>query len=253
MTVREVPTKPTGLRSDLVRALAPAPLLRAAEKNAARVMNGHFAVFNQWTEIDSFWEGRFMEMFTPGAFKKTITEGQDRMRVLYQHGRDASTGMKPLGKIDTLREDETGAYYEVPLFDTQYVRELIPALENGQLGASFQFDSLREEWNQAPKRSATNPEGLPERTVKEARVPEFGPVTFGAYPAASSGIMRSLTDEYRADAIAGDPVALRAYDAFLKSRIAPSPLVAARKRTSGTTAVISRTDFIALLNKSARE
>jgi hypothetical protein len=40
-----------------------------------------------------------------------------------------------------------------------------------------------------------NPQGIPERTVTQARVVEFGPCTFGAYKDATAGL-RSLTDEF---------------------------------------------------------
>jgi hypothetical protein len=55
---------------------------------------------------------------------------------------------------------------------------------------------VRENLDQAPRASAYNPNGLPERTITEARVLEFGPVTFGAYDAATAGV-RSLTDRFR--------------------------------------------------------
>lgn len=158
-------------------------------------MVGHFAVFDQWAEIDSVFEGHFLERIEPGAFAKTFRENRGRMRVLFQHGMDTIVGGKVLGAIDTLREDDDGAYYEVPLFDTSYNRDLIPALETNQYGASFRFTVMREEFNNKPKRSRHNPEGLPERTLKEVRVPEFGPVTFPAYEGATAGL-RSLTDEY---------------------------------------------------------
>jgi hypothetical protein len=52
----------------------------------------------------------------------------------------------------------------------------------------------RDEVNESPDRSDANPDGLPERTIKEAQVMEFGPVTFPAYAGATAGV-RSLTDE----------------------------------------------------------
>jgi len=51
-----------------------------------------------------------------------------------------------------------------------------------------------------PSRSTFNPDGIPERTITEAQVMEFGPVTFPAYSRATAGV-RSLTDWYRS----GDP------------------------------------------------
>ncbi len=165
------------------------------EPAAMPTLHGHFAVFNRWTEIDSYFEGNFMERFAPGAFKKTFREQRDRMRVLFQHGRDSQIGDKPLGPIADLREDGEGAYYEVPLLDTDYNRELIPGLEAGLYGASFRFRVVREEVNTDPGESADNPKGLPERTIREAQVMEFGPVTFPAYDAATAGV-RSLTDDF---------------------------------------------------------
>lgn len=166
-----------------------------ASPDAMPTLTGHFAVFNRWTEIDSFFEGNFMERFAPGAFKKTFAEQRDRMRVLFQHGRDSHIGDKPLGPIETLREDDTGAFYEVPLLDTEYNRELIPGLEAGLYGASFRFRVVREEIDAEPGVSKDNPAGLPERTIREAQVVEFGPVTFPAYDAATAGL-RSMTDDF---------------------------------------------------------
>jgi HK97 family phage prohead protease len=155
---------------------------------------GHFATFNDWAEISSTYEGHFMERVAPGAFKKTFRENRDRMRVLFQHGQDPQIGDKPLGPIETLREDETGAFYEVPLLtDTAYVRELLPGLRKGLYGASFRFSVIKERFDTDAKVSTHNPLALPERTIQEAKVMEFGPVTFGAYDTATAGV-RSLTD-----------------------------------------------------------
>jgi hypothetical protein len=55
-------------------------------------------------------------------------------------------------------------------------------------GASHRFSVLREDIVEKPEPSPSNPRGLQERTVKEARlIPEFGPVTFPAYAGATAG------------------------------------------------------------------
>lgn len=169
---------------------------------------GHFAVFNRWTEIDSLWEGRFMESIAPGAFKKSFQEHRGRMRCLFQHGKDPQVGDKVLGPIRELREDDEGAYYEVPLYDTSYNRDLLPALSDGQYGASFRFTVMKESIDDSPERSEWNPEGIPQRVVQELRCPEFGPVTFPAYADATAGI-RSLTDDFIIMQLAGDPERLQ--------------------------------------------
>lgn len=189
-------------RDDLVRASLPGVEVRAAGDGAPRTMTGHFSVFDQWTRISSSWEGTFMERFAPGAFTKTFKESTPK--VLFQHGKDPQVGDKPLGTIRSISEDAQGAAYEVELLDTAYVRDLIPGLEAGLYGASFRFSVVKEDFDPNPKRSAHNPDGIPERTVREARVMEFGPVTFPAYAGATAG-MRSMTDEFLISRLAADP------------------------------------------------
>ena len=90
-----------------------------------------FATFNAWARIDSAFEGDFLERIAPGAFAHTLAHDRNRVKVLFQHGRDPQIGDKVLGVPTLLREDEQGAAYEVPLFDTQYVAELLPGLRAG--------------------------------------------------------------------------------------------------------------------------
>jgi hypothetical protein len=53
----------------------------------------------------------------------------------------------------------------------------------------------KEHRNEKAKASPTTPEGLPDRTIHEAEVFEFGPVSYPAYAGATAGI-RSGTDAY---------------------------------------------------------
>jgi HK97 family phage prohead protease len=160
-----------------------------AESQDDPIMHGHFSVFDEWTEIDSYFEGHFLERIAPGAYKKTFRENRNDIKPLFQHGYDPQVGDKPLGPIADLREDETGAYYEVALLDAPYVRnDILPGLKAGLYGASFRFQMIREDFNAKPERSDHNPDSLPERTLKELRVFEFGPVTFPAYPSATAGV-----------------------------------------------------------------
>lgn len=199
------PTPPP--RENLYRAVHGGLTLAAAQGEPAgtgRTLTGHFAVFDQWTEISSVIEGRFLEQVAPGAFQKTFAQQGNRIRVLLEHGNDPSVGQKPLGSITDLREDPTGAYYEVSLLDAGYVNDLKPALEAGLYGASFRFRVIREDFVARPAKSTENPNGLPTRRILEAQVFEFGPVLWGAYPAATADI-RSVTDEFTYGALAADP------------------------------------------------
>lgn len=192
---------------NLFRGMAAPVELRADDDApAGKTMAGHFAVFDEWTEIDSWFEGRFLERLAPGVFAKSINDGLPNVRVQFDHGHDPHIGGAPLGHPEVVKEDKRGAYYEVELFDTDYNRDrIIPLLEGrlmdgtvtgrSALGASFRFRVIKDEWDEEPGRSDTNPDGLPERTIREVRLFEFGPVVFGAYPTATAG-MRCLTDYY---------------------------------------------------------
>lgn len=234
-------TNPRFPREDLVRAVRVGVQMRAhTDENTdpgtdgMPTLFGHFTPFNRWTEIQSMWEGNFMERVSPGAFKKTFRE--QTPKVLFQHGSDPQIGDKPLGAASVLREEEQGPYYEVELLDTAYVREIVPGLEAGLYGASFRFSVMREEWVDEPTPSDENPKGIPERTLKELRVAEFGPVTFPAYADASAGV-RSITDAFILQRLGENPERLRSMfeQAYpLEPKDAPStPDAAPTRGTSG--------------------
>ena len=144
---------------------------------------GYAAVFDSDTFIDSY-EGRFVERIAKGAFKRTLKNRGDRIKVLFNHGNDPSIGNMPLGKPSVIREDNVGLWVEVPLADTDYNRERIkPLLKNGALdGMSFRFavPAGGDEWDDSGD--------VPVRTVREAKLFEFGPVTFPAYAAATASL-----------------------------------------------------------------
>jgi HK97 family phage prohead protease len=163
-------------RENLIRAVMPAVEFRdTTEDDNGPTLYGYFSRSNEWTEIASAWEGNFMERFAPGAHKKTLREGRDRLRVLFQHGQDPEVGDKPIAEIRDVYEDDQGAFYEARLFDG-LPPLILEGLRAGQYGASFRFSVVREQWDEDPGASDHNPKGLPERTVKESRDAEFGPV-----------------------------------------------------------------------------
>lgn len=176
----------------------------ADEESAPRTMEVRFSPFGEWYEIDSMFEGRFLERTVPGAFKRAIDRGLPDVKVLFNHGFDPQVGDKPLGPIRSLTEEGDSPVGIVELLDTSYNRDLIPGLEAGVYGSSFRFRVVQEEWDDMPRRSERNPDGIPERTIKEVRLYEFGPVTFPANPAATAAV-RSATDSYYERLRARDP------------------------------------------------
>jgi HK97 family phage prohead protease len=187
-------------QGNLVRAISGCEIRDAGEGDTGPgTLTGYLATFNQWTEINSQREGHFMERMAPGAFARTIADNGSRMKVTFNHGKDPQLGDKVLGIPTVLEEDTRGVRYEVPLFATDYNRELAPGLKAGAYGSSFRFNVVADDYNKKAARSDYNPQGLPERTVRELSMAEFGPVTFPAYTGATAG-MRSLTDRFAADA-----------------------------------------------------
>jgi len=187
---------------DLVRAVTSAPsVLRADGAGDAGLgtLEVRFSPFGVWYEVNSWWEGNFMERTVRGAFSKTMAEALGArtmpVKMLYDHGFDPSIGNKPLAPVESLAEEKDSAVASGPLLDTTYVRDLIPGLQAGVYGSSFRFRVIQESWNDEPPVSDHNPKGIPERSVTEIRLYEQGPVTFPANPAATAGV-RSLTDTY---------------------------------------------------------
>ena len=201
---REVARVETLQGFEVVRAAPSATRARRDDGGGMPGLEVRFSAFGNWYEINSYFEGRFLERTERGAFAKTIAESRDRIKVLFDHGFDPQIGNKVLGAIKDLREDPDAAVGDVAMFDTTYNRDLLPGLEAGVYGSSMRMRVIKDEWNDEPGRSDYNPDGLPERTIKEVRLLEFGPVTFPANPESTAGV-RSLTDTYYERLRAVDP------------------------------------------------
>lgn len=190
-------------RDDLIRMVRSAQI-RATDDGDGRTLVGYAARFNEDTTINS-WEGEFVERIAPGAFKKTLLESRDQVKILFNHGMDPQIGDKPLGRAKVLKEDPEGLYVEVPLDDTSYNRDLIPLLKSGAIdGMSFRFSVIKDTWDEPTRKG-----GLPVRTLNEVKLMELGPVTFPAYQATTAGVRSResldkwllLPDEQRAQVL----------------------------------------------------
>jgi len=176
-------------REDLIRMTAG---IRADENDdGIRVLTGTPIVFNVWTEING-WEGHFKERIDPGALDKTLDERGDRVKVLFNHGYDPQIGEKPLGKPTMQEPRKDALHVEMPFADTSYNHDIIALLDAEALdGMSFRFAVIADEWEKLDS-------DMPERTVTELRLYEWGPVTFPAYEATTVGVRSAQElDEYR--------------------------------------------------------
>jgi phage head maturation protease len=149
---------------------------------------------DQWTRIDSAWDGPFLERIAPGTFGAAYAAAGNRLRILLSHGQDTTVGDKPIAVPTGLREDGGQAIYTGTLLEG--VPELVVSgIRAGQYGSSFRFEVTGETWEQRPARSDHNPDGLPERTISGMKLWEVGPTLWPAYAGATAGL-RSLTHLY---------------------------------------------------------
>lgn len=200
---------------EVVRAVASSVRAKdAAEPGQMPTLEVRFSAFDKWYEINSWIEGNFLERTEPGAFAKTIAESRSQIKSLFDHGFDPSIGNKVLGEVVSLREEPDSPVGDVALFDTSYNRDLLPGLKAGVYGSSMRMRVIKDEWNDAPGPSEHNPKGIPERTIKEVRLFEFGPVTFPANPESTASV-RSMTDDFYAAMRARDPEKV---EALMRSR-----------------------------------
>ncbi len=198
----------------------------AADGDSLGKMEVRFSKFGQWYEINSVWEGRFLERVMPGAFAKTIAENRDKIQALFNHGFDPQIGQKVLGPIIDLREDGDSPVAVVDLMDTSYNRDLLPGLKRSLYGSSMRMRVTKDTIEKFPAVSRHNPEGLPERSIVEVSLAEAGPVTFPANPGSTSA-MRSGTDAYYEQLRTIDPARVDEIERSLR----PSPPLANPERT----------------------
>lgn len=174
-----------------------------------KTLEGYAAVFDQDTEINS-WEGHFKERMVRGAFRKTLKERTPVCQ--FDHGHDSRFGNLPIGAFEELKEDKHGLRVRARLFD--HAEPIRQAIEAGAVtGMSFRFKVVRDSWADDKGNPITDRNELMEklynakkgdkplqRTIKEVKLMEAGPVVFPAYPQTTVGV-RSMTDDQRKRAI----------------------------------------------------
>jgi len=113
-----------------------------------------------WDSVDSY-----DSTFKIGAFKKTISERGDRIKILWNHNTD-----EPIGKIIEIREDKKGLFVRGKL--TKGVAKAEDVYKNLQAGVidtlSFGFTPLQSK----------KVDGI--RQITEVKLYEVSPVTFEA-------------------------------------------------------------------------
>lgn len=195
-------------RDDLERSAA-FDIIRADESDDGLTLEGYAAVFDSPTRIDS-WEGEFDEQIARGAFRKSLRERTPRLQ--FDHGRHPLVGSIPIGVFTELGEDERGLHVLARLTDNWLVQPVRDAIAQGSIdGMSFRFSVVREEWRDTDGK-LIKAEELPQllwnpgdrgplqRTLKEVKIAEAGPVVWPAYDNTSVGVRaKNMADAIGAD------------------------------------------------------
>lgn len=115
----------------------------------------------------------------PGAFKNTLRQDADRVKVLYQHSI-----FHPIGKPLVMEEDSKGLYVRAKVAPTTLGQDTMILMKEGVIDElSVGYTTIRDEWDR----------GGVKRKLWEVKLFEFSPVTF------ASNEMAKITDAKQMD------------------------------------------------------
>jgi uncharacterized protein len=179
-----------------------ARLVHRADGDGSRAFVGHAAVFDSRTAIGNPLRWGWYEEIAPGAFTKTLSEGDARF--LVDHNSSLLVARVSAGDLQ-LAQDDIGLASTVDPLDEElsYVRDLARNLEKRRItGMSFGFYVVKDVWSTisvdvvgADGKTTTSDVEL--RRILEVQLLEVSAVTFPAYEDTDAGL-RALADEVRA-------------------------------------------------------
>jgi HK97 family phage prohead protease len=198
MTVTDMPALPE-LRSTLVAPLDHVEF-RESGNGTDMVLEGHAAVFNQWSDDLFTWAGVFRERVAPGAFRDVLASKPD-VRALFNHDANFVLGRTHAGTLD-LQEDATGLRVWARVAPTQWAADLRTSMQRGDIDQmSFAFTVAEDEWHE------DHDQEIVERTVlRVGELFDVSVVTYPAYPQTDAALreLRAAADAGRIHPAAHD-------------------------------------------------
>jgi HK97 family phage prohead protease len=123
-----------------------------------RTIEGYASIFGN---IDSH-----KDIVMGGAFKKTLNENGNRIKLLWQHNIN-----EPIGKPVKISEDSKGLYFEAKISNTTMGNNALELVKDGVLNEmSIGYDPIKDEWDS--KRNV--------RLLREIKLYEISVVTFAS-------------------------------------------------------------------------
>ena len=163
--------------------------LRDAAADKPQMFVGYAAKFNQRTAIGNPMTWGFYEQVAPGAFTKTLDEGDARF--LVDHDTRMIVSRISAGDL-SLAQDKTGLAVESELDEeVSYVRDLVRNLDRRRItGMSFGFEVVKDSWETAPIGQTDDGEDIEAeiRTLLEVKLWEVSAVTFPAYDSTEAAL-----------------------------------------------------------------
>jgi len=155
--------------------------LRIKNENGKQKIVGYAVRFAPATSEDL---GGFREQIDPHAFDGCLAANPD-VRGLWNHDPNHILGRTTAGTL-RLSVDSVGLKYEIDPPNTTVANDLMISMERGDVTqSSFGFICSDDTWREDANGNIT-------RTVLKAELFDVSPVTFPAYPDATSGVRASL-------------------------------------------------------------
>lgn len=205
--------------------------LRAETEGETRKISGYASVFNSFSEPIG---GMFREIVRPGAFRKTISEGDQVL--LWSHDTAKPLARKSAGTLN-LSEDERGLKFEAKMNGTSWADDAMKAIESRDVTQmSFGFSVIKDRWTFDQQNE------LDQRELLEVALFEVSPVAFPAYPATDVQA-RSIYDAAKAQSVT-TPEATGAGTASREIDTTPEPDAQAHHSEAGQAADALRCLFM---------
>lgn len=166
---------------------------------------GYAAVFNSRTAIGNPLRWGFYEEIAPGAFTKTLSEGDARM--LIDHDSYYVVSRVSAGTLE-LAQDKRGLLVDSALDEgLSYVQDLKANLRNGNItGMSFGFRVVKDNWElERVETSDGQSVEVEVRIIREVQLIEVSAVTFPAYEETEAALRHVQTALLHR----GDPAAIQ--------------------------------------------
>lgn len=147
------------------------------EESGKRMIEGHAAVFDSWSEtLGGMFP--FKEIVRQGAFAESIQK--DDIRALFNHDPNYVLGRNKAGTLELL-EDDVGLRVRILPPDTSWARDLQTSIDRGDISQmSIGFVVEEDEWSTA--------NGIDTRELKRVQLFDVSPVTYPAYTATDVGV-----------------------------------------------------------------